>query len=125
MKPQRPKWLTNNEKPQKGQLSMSECGMGTNGTGDPRKLEENVRDDGSVTLLRVAKGRQSEVSTRNGHKRMHRNKRKPKRRSRGKKKPMMGKNKSITVLPPLSPLLPMRQTTPAIMMNEGGGGEVT
>ena len=79
-----------------------------------------MRDDGSVTLLRVVKGRHSEVSTRNGHERTHRNKRKPKRRSRGKKQPMMGKNENITVLPPLSPLLPMRQIIPAIMMNERG-----
>ena len=104
---------------------ISECGMGTNGTGAPRKLEENVRDDGSVTLLRVVKGRHIEASTRNGHKRKHQNKRKLKRRARGKKKPMMGKNKNLIVLLPLSPLLPMRQTTPAIMMNERGGGEVT
>ena len=99
--------------------------MRTNGIGVPRKLEVNGRDNGSVTLLRVAKERHSEVSTKRGHKRTHQNKRKPKRRSRGMKKPMMGKNESATVLRPLSPLLPMRQTTPAIMMNEGGGGEVT
>ena len=54
---------------------VSECGMGTNGTGVPRKLEENVRVDGSVNLLRVVKGRHSEVSTRKGHERTHRNKR--------------------------------------------------
>ena len=97
-KPQHPKWLTNNEKPQRDNFPLSECGMGTNGTGVPRKLEENVRDDGSITLMRVAKGRHSEVSIRNGHERMHRNKRKPNRRARGKKKPVMGKNESIIVL---------------------------
>ena len=41
--------------------------MGTNGTGVPRKLKVNVRDDGPVTLLRVAKERRSEVSTKRGH----------------------------------------------------------
>ena len=50
---------------------ISECGMETNGTGVPRKLGENVRDDGSVTLLRVVKRRHSEFSTRNGHERVH------------------------------------------------------
>ena len=68
--------------------------MGTNSTGDPRKLEENVRDDGSVTLLRVAKGRHSEVSTRNGTRKDHTDTRENRKEDQeGMKKPMMGKNK--------------------------------
>ena len=98
--------------------------MGTNGTGVPRKLEANVRDVGSITLLRVAKGRRSKVSTKRGRVRMHLNKSKPKRRSSGVKKSMMAKNESAIDLPPLSPLRTMRQTTPVKMMNEGGGGKV-
>ena len=99
-------------------------GMETNGTGVPRKLEENVRDVGSVTPLRVVKEKRSEVSTNRGHVRKHLNKRKLKRRTNGMKRTMMTKNESAIDLLPLLLLRTMKQTTQAKMMNEGGGGKV-
>ena len=70
-KPQRPKRLSNNEKPHKGNFPATE----TNGIGVPKKLEVNVRDAGSITLPQVAKGRHSKVATKKGHLRMQLNKR--------------------------------------------------
>ena len=69
-------------------------GMETNGTDVPRKLEVNVKDVGSVTTHQVVKGKHSKVSTKRGHVRRHLNKRKPKRRTRGRKRTIMTKNKS-------------------------------
>ena len=98
--------------------------METNGTGVPRKLEVNVRDVGSVTPIRVVKGRRSEVSTKMGRVRKHLIKRKLKRRTRGMEKTMMAKNKSAIDLPPLLPMHTMKQTTQVKMKNEVGGGKV-
>ena len=38
-------------------FAVSECGMGTNGTGVQRKLDENVRDNGSNPLPESCKGK--------------------------------------------------------------------
>ena len=119
-KPQRPKWLINNENHRSDNNPALGYGMETNGTGVPRKQEVNVRDVGSATTHRVVKGKHSEVSTKRGHVRKHLNKRKPKRRTRGRKRTIMTKNESAIDSPPLSPLHTMKQTTQEKMKNEGG-----
>ena len=68
--------------PKTGNFPASGCGMETNGIGVPKKQEVNVRDDGSVTLPQVAKGRHLKVSIKRVHLRTHLNQRKLKRKAR-------------------------------------------
>ena len=112
IKPQHPKWLTNNEKPQKGQQSHTRVWNGnkwywcSNETGG--KCEGHwVRHppsscEGKAFRGFNKKGTCKEISKEKTEK----------------------KNKRDEDLPPLSPLHVMKQTTQVKMKNEGGGGKV-
>ena len=124
-KPQRPNGCPTMRNPRRDNFPASGCGMETNCIGVPKKLEVNVRDAGSITLLQVVKGRHSKGSTERGCLRMHLNQRNLKRRARGRYKPMMEKKRSAINLLLVSPPPTMRQTIPVIMRNDDGGRKVT
>ena len=123
IKPTHPKWLTNNEKLQKGQQSHTMvwngnkwywCSKETGGKCEGRWVRHSPSScEGKAFRGLNKKGGIKKYLTRN-----------PKRRTRGMKRTTMTKNESAIDLPPLLPLCVMKLATQVKMKNEGGGGKV-
>ena len=123
-KPQCPKRLANNEKPQTRQMSRIRMWNGNKWYWCPKetggKCEGHwVRHPPASCKGKAFKGFNKKVMSKDAPR-----PEKVEKKARERKKPMTKKKGSTSDLPQLLPLLTMRLTIPVIMMNEDGGGKV-